>query len=261
MKKTTIISVLGILLLSLNICTYAQKLPNVQTASIPAPADIKIDGKATEWNNQFQAFNHAVLFNYTLANDKDNLYLAVQATDQVIVKRILNGGITLAISAPGDKKDKNAPGVTFPVSSPGNKVTINFKTKPDPAAMPAQADSFMRAKNNEMGTKFKNIKTNGISQLDTLISVYNTNNIKAAGALDINMAYTYELAIPLKYLKINTDKFAYHVTINAVAQTGISMPNMNSTDPMQKMRGIRVSPNAVLGQEATDFWGEYTLAH
>jgi hypothetical protein len=245
---------------AITLSTNAQKLPGVQTTSILAPADIKIDGKATEWNNKFQAYNHATQFYYTLANDKDNLYLAIQATSLDIAKRILNGGITLAVSLTGDKKDKNIPSITFPVSAPGNKIIISSRIKPDPITMPAQADSFMRAKNKEMGTKFKTIKTKNISQLDTLISVYNTDNIKVAGLLDINLAYTCEMAIPLKYLKIDkASKFAYHITINAAEQSGISVLNMDPPGSGQRVININTS-NLAIGQDATDFWGEYTLA-
>ncbi len=37
--------------------TSIRKLPNVQQVSLRAPANINIDGKTTEWNNRFQAYN------------------------------------------------------------------------------------------------------------------------------------------------------------------------------------------------------------
>ena len=87
--------------------TYAQKLPNMQTANVPAPANIKIDGKANEWNNQFQAYNKATSVFYTVANDDDHLYLAIQAADIVIVEKILSGGITINLKR-SDKKNSAA---------------------------------------------------------------------------------------------------------------------------------------------------------
>lgn len=258
MKNQLFVIALTILTLS----ATAQKLPNIQSASILAPDNIKIDGKATEWNNQFQAYNHATQVYYTMANDKENLYLVVQATSPDIVKRILNGGITLAISPTDDKKDKNIPSVTFPVSSPGNKVIINFRNKPNPATMTTQADSFMRAKNNEMATKYKTIKTKNTNKLDTLISIYNADNVKVGESFDNNMIYTYELAIPLKYMGIDpnkSSKFAYHLIINAVKQSGVIIRNMNPSGSGQRVLDINPS-NLTMGQEATDFWGEYTLA-
>ena len=73
----------------------AQKLPTEQQVSLRAPAGLKIDGKATEWDNKFQAYNHHTDFYYTIANDDNNLYLIVQANEPAIIKRILKGGIAL----------------------------------------------------------------------------------------------------------------------------------------------------------------------
>lgn len=55
--------------------TQAQKLPKVQQASLHAPANIKIDGKATEWEGKFEAYNPGSRVFYTLSNDSENLYL------------------------------------------------------------------------------------------------------------------------------------------------------------------------------------------
>jgi len=52
----------------------AQKLPEVQTVNLRAPAGIKIDGKPTEWDSKFQAYNKSTNAFYTIANDDDNLY-------------------------------------------------------------------------------------------------------------------------------------------------------------------------------------------
>ncbi len=47
-----------------------QKLPNIQTASLRASANIKVDGKAAEWGNKLEAYNNTTEVFYTLANDK-----------------------------------------------------------------------------------------------------------------------------------------------------------------------------------------------
>jgi len=57
MKNSTI--TLSALLLIASLTVNAQNLPNVQKVSVRAPANIKIDGKASEWDDKFQAFNHA----------------------------------------------------------------------------------------------------------------------------------------------------------------------------------------------------------
>jgi len=64
----------ALLLTAISIGVYAQKLPNVQLGSVQAPADIKIDGKTTEWHDQFQAYNRATDIYYTLSNNDNHLY-------------------------------------------------------------------------------------------------------------------------------------------------------------------------------------------
>lgn len=55
--------------------TFAQKLPGVQTSSLWAPENLKIDGKTTEWNGTFQAYNKAADIFYTISNDDKNIGL------------------------------------------------------------------------------------------------------------------------------------------------------------------------------------------
>ena len=76
-KRQTKLSLLIMLSLT-TLAAHPQKLPNLQTTSLRAPASIKIDGKTTEWNNRFQAYNKATEVSYTIANDKDKLYLVIQ---------------------------------------------------------------------------------------------------------------------------------------------------------------------------------------
>src|SRR5476649_2012908 len=91
----------------------AQKLPNVQTASVRAPANIKIDGKTTEWNNTFQAYNHATDIFYTVSNDDAKLYLTIQASDKLVINKIMSGGITFTIQKSGKKTDKDGISITY----------------------------------------------------------------------------------------------------------------------------------------------------
>ena len=62
-----------------------QRLPNKQEEGFTAPQNVKIDGKATEWQNQFKAYNTATGIYYTVANDSTNLYLVIQATEPLVI--------------------------------------------------------------------------------------------------------------------------------------------------------------------------------
>lgn len=65
----------------------AQKLSAVQETSVFAPAGIRIDGKAAEWGPAFQAYNKTTRIFYTLANDRNTLYLTVHASDKTTIRK------------------------------------------------------------------------------------------------------------------------------------------------------------------------------
>jgi hypothetical protein len=253
----------------------AQKLPNKQVVSVRAPINIKIDGKASEWGDKLQAHNKATEVLYTIANDDENLYLVIQATKRDIVEKIAYGGITFSINS-ADKKENVA--LTFPKYESNSSYHAGLNSKPDIASdtilYKMQLDSFVRAKNNQMGIKFKFIEVEGIKDMGPLISVYNDVKIKANIRLDNQLSYTYELAIPLKYLSsvINSfGGFTYNIRLNGAANNHTTMA-LNSTgkdiiiyDASGKaVTGIPVMYEASAAKMGlsypTDFTAEYTLA-
>ncbi|MBE9666301.1 hypothetical protein [Mucilaginibacter boryungensis] len=243
----------------------AQKLPNKQEISLRAPVNIKIDGKATEWDNQFHAFNHATEVFYTISNDDNNLYLTIQAKDRSVISKILNGGISFTVAA-GDKKDKEAQTITYPVFERNARPALNIsKSFYEQTATVNAADSIVMQNNRRLEEKSKLIMVTGIKGIDTLISVYNDNDIKAAEKFDNKMAYTYELAVSLKHvgLSVNTPRFNYHIMLNGTSILPDKVPIKFKQVPiMPDAEGLMA---AKLGLEAqttapTDFWGEYTLA-
>lgn len=247
----------------------AQKLPNIQTASLRAPANIKIDGKATEWGNQFQAYNKATDVFYILANDNNNLYLLLQATEEIIIKKISRGGITLTINTSNKKADKNAVSVKYPVvkflEAPLKFSLLNKKVRDE-----IYADSVKNELNKLIGIKFKEIETIGIKGItDSLISIYNDSGIKVAATFDNQLNYTYELAIPLKYLGIDVTKlvkFNYNIMLNGpIPKNATTILAGGGNTLAIMMDGKAVTSFSVNGPNAagvypSDFWGEYTLA-
>jgi len=76
---------------------YAQKLPSVQPNSLRAPANVKIDGIPTGWGETLQAYNKSTELHYTIANDDENLYLTVQATNPRVIQKLLMTGLTFRL--------------------------------------------------------------------------------------------------------------------------------------------------------------------
>ena len=275
MKKIKIIDYklfLPVLLFSIYaVAVIAQNLPNVQKNSLRAPINLRIDGKAIEWNNKFQAYNHATDIFYTLSNDDNNLYLTIQATDPGIINKIINGRVSFSINKSGKKSDDDAVTISYPVFDKKNRPNLNLKDKPEiipgSAASVKQADSFMYVNNKSMNDKVKMIKVTGVTGMDSLISVYNDDGIKAAALFDNKMVYTCEIAVSLKLVGLSINdrtKFSYHITLNGLALDYV--PGVEITRaPNGEIKSIDVHKSDALVSrinptDTTDFWGEYTLA-
>ena len=274
MKKIT-----SLLLSALALQVSAQKLPNVQQISLRVPANIKMDGKATEWGDKFQAYNIATELYYTIANDSKKLYLIAKTDDQKVFNNIINGGIRINIQKANNKTDAGALGVKYPYLEKGKLVLFTLHKKgeiPPPKELADHiADSVMTASNKKLATNIKWIYTNGLAGVDSILAIYNEKGIEAAGAFDVKKSYTCELAIDLKLLGLsaeNASKFAYHITVNAEPNkfsmgqffgrtiSGTNGDGSPMTQAQLDASTERMQKTANDITATTDFWGEYTLA-
>jgi hypothetical protein len=271
MKKLKTLILVGLNCLLIGASASAQKLPTVQQVSLHAPKNIKIDGKTTEWNNQFQALNHNVDAYYTIANDADNLYLIVQPKDATIAKKAIVWGIVFSITHARNNYDQCII-VGSPLIPESEQVGImqrysEFKEYADHNAKPKQLDSLLLIANNELTKASKEIALGGIKETGSTISVYNEFDIKTILLFDKNGALNYELAIPLKYLNIPANSqpsFFYELMIKGMADHAKIVKSKTGetatvTDIPIGMSSGRSSDTELL-MNNTSFWGQYTLA-
>jgi hypothetical protein len=240
-----------------------------------APSNIKIDGKAIEWHNEFQAYNKATDVFYTICNDDNNLYLVIQAKSPQIIEKIILGGISFSINTSGTKHDKNGVIVTYPEydkKNPSFYIMLNNRPKPtnDLQKNKMQTDSFINVRNAQLQDKLKLIGVNGIKTIaDNTISIYNEEGIKAMSLLDDQINYTCELAIPIKYIGLsiaNPAKFSYNIKLNGTAgNRDADIRKSGSgrfilfTAPDGTTQAQPATPQGMAMVYPTDFWGEYTL--
>jgi hypothetical protein len=197
----------------------AQKLPNKQVTGFYAPTELKIDGNAKEWQDTFQAYNHATEFWYTMANDEDNLYIVLRANVVEVIQKIITGGVTLSVMA-ADKESAQSPvSVTYPVV-PWLFSQVNYALKP-PAPL-SNAD--VSAINKKINDHMKEIKVTGVPSVpEESISVYNNLGIRGAQRIDNNKNYTCEVALPLAFIRqLINDKGTFNYRLQV---TGIDMKN------------------------------------
>jgi hypothetical protein len=181
----------------------------------------------------------------------------------------LLGGVTFTITDPG----KTGASVTFPTYYKNDRPYINLKSIPqllkDTAKEKLKLDLFMQAANKELINKSKFIEIEGIKSIaDSVVSIYNDEGFKAMALFDEQMNYTSELAIPLKYLDILTDKagkFKYTIRLNGAVANGSRMQLSSSGRFLLVTRNgdapyaIPASPQFMSYAYPTDLSGEYTL--
>lgn len=247
------------------VTAHAQNLPNIQKTSVWAPPNIKIDGKVTEWQDKYQAYNHATDVYYTICNDNDNLYLVIKATNRIaIAGKILAAGISFTINHTLKKKDTASVTVTYPTLQGKDRELVSglfYGILGMHIGGTPGGDNSLTRLNSTLTEKSKYIGITGIKDFpDNEISVYNNEGIKAASAFNAPSVYVYELAIPLKFLALPDDGaqgFSYHIKMNIPKEmqrtdaVGSRVPNSDAPPPPPP------DPNFVT---STDFWGEYTLA-
>ncbi len=249
------------LMMCISLAANAQKLPNMQPTGLYAPANVKVDGKLTEWNNQLEAYNKSTSIYYTMANSNDNLYLAVRTTDFTSMDKMLGGGLSLTITG-----KNGAIAFTTPITSATNRGNISKAVRSSDAI----TDSVATKLNRELTTNSKQAAVKGITAIaDPTISVYNEYGIKVAGYLGTDKAYTCEVAIPLKYITPilgDAADFKYNIMVNGVKMEIVTRNSNGETVSSQSAELASVMANVRLNgtpmielASPTDFTGTYTL--
>ncbi|PJJ79098.1 hypothetical protein [Mucilaginibacter auburnensis] len=258
MKRNHILRI-GTLIVSLGVQNgYSQKLPNIQKESVVAPVNIKVDGKATEWDSNFKAQNSATELLYTLSNDNNNLYLIVQTKYRDVIDKIMRGGITLNVYPTLNKKSENHVSVTYPwLDGPEmSKLTGLLAVKNYPESNRESEAVTVDDLNKAFKERSKLIAVAGFSSVnEPEISVYNDAGIQAAANF-VDEYYTCELAVPLKYLLLpdkGSKPFAYQIKVNEPRPITPKYDGSGTPPPPPP-------PMLKTAVAATDFWGEYTLA-
>ncbi len=253
MRKTAIVILLSLAFSQ----AMAQKLPQVQQVSLRAPANVKIDGKATEWNG-LQAYDPNNMLYYSIANDQNNLYLVIKSDKNTISRKMLLGGFKFSIKAGAEPEQT----ITYPIVNDANIRSIYNR-------MPAgnqqiNYDETYKNSYKEILKLFKTAHLKGFKNItDTEIPIYNDLDIAIGSAFDQLGAYVCEFAIPLKYLingTVSPVHLTYTLTIgHAKMPNGIGSPAQIRTHdggPPLDNQGVDLR----IMQGDTFLKAEYTLA-
>lgn len=253
---------------------YSQsKLSNKQEASVWLPTNFKIDGKATEWSNQYQANNYATELRYTIANNSDDLYLIIHADNPAQVVKIVERGVTLTVKKSGaDDSDKS---FTFPINMDSRSLDLTLNPRPgvfsknnrEGDTTARALDSIMKRNNKILTEKHKWIRVAGVKGVDTLIAIYNNDGITVAEQFDVKKNYTFEMAVKLKLLGISTNelpKIAYQLKVNGakpIKTAGMPVINGQGIPPEEIEKALADLEARINARGAPSYFdGEYILA-
>jgi hypothetical protein len=215
--------------LVLNTVCYAQNKSS-QNQLQPPPSNITIDGDIKEWGDSLRYYNKEKQLNYGLANDQDNLYMAIRVNDRSEQIRILRAGLTLSIDTRGKKKESFT--ITFPVgdqSAEGMAETAQDLQGGNSDVKQEDRDELMRARL----TKLREIRVTGFKDIESeTMTTSNTYGFKVAIDYDKDGYLVYEAAIPLKFFHaddITKTEWAFNFKIN-----GITRPGQHKDGPEQE---------------------------
>lgn len=186
----------------------------------PAPGKITIDGNINDWGDSLRYYNPEKKLNYTLANDQQNLYLAIRFNDRMEQERIMRAGLTWSVNPKGKKKDTYS--LTFPVAEQNNG-QMPVLPKPEGDDTPEQHERMNRDEMRKARlTQLRNMKVTGFKDIDyDIITTTNSYGFKAALSFDEEGNLIYEAAIPLKFFEaddIAKNEWAFNIKVNGISR-------------------------------------------
>jgi uncharacterized membrane protein YgcG len=214
----------------ISICNAQSNKSTVGTLQAPPP-NIAIDGDVKEWGDSLRYYNTEKHINYAIANDQDNIYMAIRITDRLDQRKILKAGITFSVDPKGKKKETFS--ITFPLNVQGGTPVLAALKEDNSDITQQDRDELMR----ERLTTLRGIKVVGFKDIeDDMITTSNTYGIKTAINYDDNGNLVCEAAIPLKFFHADDptkNEWAFNLKIN-----GVTRPTTNK-DPEQSGEGGR----------------------
>jgi len=91
---------------------------------------IIIDGRDSDWIKPLTYTDMKEKLNYSITNDKDNIYILMSTKNEQEQQKILEGGLTVWINKQGEKNEEGAAGIAFPTGSHSRDAGI-MKGRPE----------------------------------------------------------------------------------------------------------------------------------
>jgi YD repeat-containing protein len=185
----------------------------IATLQAPPPK-IVIDGDLKEWGDSLRYYNAEKKINFSIANTKDTLYMAVRINDRTEQTRILKAGITFSIDPKGKKKETYS--ITFPLNVQGSSPVAELHKEDNGEVTQRDRDELMR----ERITTLRGIRVAGFKDIEgDMITTSNTYGFQTAVNYDQEGYLVCEAAIPMSFFHADNaakNEWAFNFKINSL---------------------------------------------
>jgi hypothetical protein len=204
--------------------SYAQSAKSVTIPSLQAPpVSVMVDGDIKDWGDSLRYYDKENKIGYTLANDKENLYIVVMIKDRVQQIRALKAGVTFSVDTRGKKRDSYS--ITFPLNLVNN-TDFNFRTVNNGPVTQKDRDQLTL----DRSFALRGIKVEGFKDIENgMLSLTDNHGILAEINYDGYGNLVCEAVIPLKNFHVDDitkNEWAFNFRVN-----GINRPTPPAADP------------------------------
>ncbi len=155
---------------------------------------VTIDGKATEWKIPLDYYDDKTKLNFSISNDKTNLYFCIRATEDETQKGIIHSGLQVWIDTGGSKKTQV--GIQFPVIQRSGESSGTRHSQSSGATSNEETPVAYSLKSRYAGTH-KQIRLTGFGGgINGLAETPNMYGINACLNWDTNNIMIYEISVP-----------------------------------------------------------------
>jgi hypothetical protein len=181
---------------------------------------VTVDGKIPEWSNPLRFYNDKSKINYTITNDRRNLYLCMKISDVTEQIKILRGGMEFRIDTSGKKSFPIA--LIYPIAN--HQMTMRNRGESQAGRNPKERPEHSSMAQNLL-IQAKELELVGFKPpLGGILSLFNTSyGILAAMDLDSLGIMYYEAVIPFRTFfkdeltSADSNKvFSYEIKVNGV---------------------------------------------
>lgn len=201
---------------------------NAQTENEPIISEpvsgMIIDGDETDWENAISFFDEKSGLMYSVANDKENLYLLIKATEEMAQRKFTGGGVEVWISPDG--KEKRKTGIKYPIP-------LSWEER---RAMRERSETREQARqqSRSQGT-YKTMELRGFENIKNDIYVIDTLGIKTEYSGESGNSIV-EYKIPFSTFCTSEQVSNDNVIAIGIILNGIQMPNFGGGRPGGRMQ-------------------------